>query len=241
VVLRAAIYNDATIDWHYPMGLTTMTRFSLKFVLRATRHSLLVALLMLAACVPAAAPTPTPAVSGDLPFTASSQDGSLSVNYPEGWITQNSPGEVRLASSADVLENTDAASVQGVALAILALPSEILPTMAISAQTTLSDPPTVTEILGVYRVFALTDAQATVGDVTTLTIDGRNAARAPLILANGLDGEVTVLSLGDGDFVAISVGAGTGFLAPNRALIDQIIETISYTPPDLSGTPSPAG
>lgn len=212
--------------------------------MRTLKTGLLVALLavVLAACggnddsTPAGDTTTTGGV--ELPQSITSTDdagGVLTVDYPAGWIAQEFGGSVSIGNDQAVFtsdaQQLNAGQVIGT---LLALPSEMLGLLG------LGDNPSVTDVLANFMNTTLTEdpeAQFTVGEVDTFTVNGRPAA---MQTGTGTDASGT----NDVAFVMVEAGAGfvlVSFIAPQGeianydAQIRAIAGSAEYIVPEAEG------
>lgn len=174
------------------------------------------------------------AFAQDLGQTYTSPDGSLSFNYPDGWVTQELlPGFLFVASSEDAL-----ARVNGESEEDGLLPGDVVyyiigPTAAKAAFD--ADPAASAMENLVLLSASLGDSSdsenpTTVGEPAELTIGNFPAARATITSAD-LDGLIVVFKPTDDSVIVTLLATPVGETESAEPQFRAVLETIQYTAP----------
>ncbi|NWF70709.1 MAG: hypothetical protein HXY40_16615 [Chloroflexi bacterium] len=187
---------------------------------------LLVVMMSAAACGPAPAPTPDNA----LPQTFTSSNGTLSVDYPAGWIAADRAGGFVIANSQTTLESIGTAFSSGQsAMVALLLTADVAGTLT-TGGVPLGDNLTPESVLGTFAEQSSAQLGLQMSAVTTFTLNGKAAARANLSLETG-EGLFVTVAVENGAFVVFTISTAVGELAQYEQTFLDIAATVSYRPP----------
>jgi len=160
-----------------------------------------------------------------LPETFTSQDAMLRLNYPTGWIAQdtNTPGSVIVASSDQFgYPQINFGQVAGL---FFVYPASDLGTMNPALE--VSDGMQPIEI--VTGVVASANPGLQASEPISFTSAGHPAARATIIGGDN-DTEIIIVALADDLILDVQILAAPGQLPDFEATILAIIESIAYSP-----------
>ena len=166
-----------------------------------------------------------------LPNTFVSQDGSITFDYPEGWIVTEDPYEgIMLATSETALDNANAQTLVSGDFALMLMPPSISITLTsasgITADTSITD--ALTAIVGMIEgsdgpAFG-TPAEMDLGDVSAARVDGT--------LDEG-DYMIALIRFSP-DAYLISVGiSAPGTMSQFDDALDAILASVSFESPWL--------
>jgi hypothetical protein len=182
------------------------------------RFAMLALLLMLA--------IPLTAQAQDLTETYTSTDGTLSFNYPSGWVVEGFSSFATIANSQEALEaNSDSLTSGQVQISIFVGPmSDLLA----DATVTLPENPTAMDIMNILVAegeegvtFSGKPEPVDVGEDAAILTGTEEGVETTVILAIQNDGATILVA-------ALSAVPGEG--SPYRSLLIEITKTISYTP-----------
>jgi hypothetical protein len=178
--------------------------------------------LVLAGCAGAAAPaTPAP-----LTQNFQSGDGTITFNYPDGWIINDAPGLVTIANGQAAIEAEVPAPGQFQAR---------LFTTPISAIEGLGVAATPRDVLQFFAD-GLSTSGVTFNAPADLNIGTRAAAR---IEGSGTDGQALVLAmnLDNGNYAFVSAISAPGEISRFEPTLLAILNSLVYTPLTVPETP----
>jgi hypothetical protein len=186
------------------------------------------------------------AVTLDATFT--SEDGSVTFDYPANWVVQEqSPNQFVLASSQEAFDTTTGAPGTGDFLAVIfvnsiddmpelspgATPAEVVDAFALSLNEILGDEgdagSETTEEATEEAGDVATEEAGMFGEPTETTVGDRDAARIEASRDDG-DAVVYAIDLGDDVFAVIVGASASGEMSDFDAVLQAIAETITYTP-----------
>lgn len=171
--------------------------------------------LILASCAGAAAPATA------LPLTQAfkSADGSISLNYPEGWVAQDLLGQVTIANGQSVIDAAKPGPGQFQAR-LFGTP--------ISAIQGLQEGAAPRDVLQFFAQ-SLSTSGVTFTTPTDLTLGSRAAAR---IQGSGTDGQAVVLAvdLGGGNYIFATATSAPGEISRFEPTLQAILGSLTYTP-----------
>jgi hypothetical protein len=170
-----------------------------------------------------------------LPLSAASTDGSVRVNYPDGWISRTGEGVITLATSSDALDDTQRIATGGLVVVVSRPPQELIAQYATQNGIPFSSNPSAYEVLSIMGIIASQDGTTTVNEITSMAIGDRNVARAhltagPNATARAGDGLLMMIDMGNGFFVMVTALAPVGELEQNEATILAITDSIQFSP-----------
>jgi hypothetical protein len=151
------------------------------------------------------------------PFQSS--DGTITFNYPDGWIVNDVPGLVTIANSQAAIEAQNPAPGQFQAR---------LFTTPISAIEGLGVAATPRDVLQFFAD-GLSTSGVTFNAPADLNIGTRAAAR---IEGSGTDGQALVLALNldNGNYAFVSAISAPGEISRFEATLLAILNSLAYTP-----------
>ncbi|MEO8611010.1 MAG: hypothetical protein ABI690_24145 [Chloroflexota bacterium] len=170
---------------------------------------------IMAACSGAAGP------AAALPLTQSfkSGDGTISLNYPDKWVTQDLLGQVSIGNSQSALDAATPAPGQFQAR-LFGTP--------VSAIQGLKADATPNDVLGFFAE-SLSTSGVTFNKSTELTVGSHPAAR---IEGSGTDGQAIVIAvdLGGGNYIFATATSAPGEIPGFEPTLLAILESLTYTP-----------
>jgi hypothetical protein len=178
--------------------------------------------LVLAGCAGATAPaTPVPLIQN-----FQSGDGTISFNYPDGWIVSDAPGLVTIANSQAAIEAEVPAPGQFQAR---------LFTTPISAIEGLGLAATPRDVLQFFAE-SLSTSGVTFNAPADLNVGSRPAAR---IEGSGTDGQglVIAMNLDNGNYAFVSAISAPGEISRFEPTLLAILESLAYTALPIPETP----
>jgi len=179
--------------------------------------------------------TPGPAM---LDQNYTSADGTLTFNYPSGWVIRESEGQVFLATSEPLLASTGSAAT--VTPGQFALGIIVFPAASVEGLGAEAGP---SDVASAFAPFLAGEGQTAgdtnppvFGDPTAFTIGSRRAAR--IEGTSGADQALLiVLELEPGLFAILAGGSAPGELARFEPTLIAIAETMRYSSAEATQSP----
>lgn len=181
--------------------------------------------VLAAACGTLVAPTAAP-TENPLPLTYTSVNGSLSVNYPRGWVAEEQAGLVALANDDAAMREVISQSTLGAGQAGLIITPFSADTLAIIASSNNVSTLTPLDFARVIGELVLT---GTPSEPAEITINGRNAATMTLTLG-GSDSLAVVIEAGEGAMAVVQAVTASGELAQFQDTILAIAGSVTFAP-----------
>ncbi len=155
-----------------------------------------------------------------------SSGGTISVDYPEGWVSDTINDSINLASSEELLEQASSGGAPNPAS------GEVLTTVFIvspdMAAFFIGDSEE-SSVLALANAFASDSSseEETIGEAEEITINGNSAA---IVTGNteGVDIVLTVVDLGEGSYAMTLGGTAEGEGDSIRATVEAIAASLSY-------------
>lgn len=192
---------------------------------RARLIGIAVLAFLLAACAGRTSVTPSPA---PLTQTLNSADGTITIQYPAGWVANDLLGQITIGNSQAAIDAVSPAPGQ------FQMRLFVTPVSAIQGLPANATPRQVIE----FFAESLSTSAITFNPATDLTIGTRTAAR---IEGSGTDGHavVIVVDLGEGAAAFVTATAAPGELPIHEPTLRSILESLVYTPlsPEPEVTP----
>jgi hypothetical protein len=175
----------------------------------------LLLIAVLAACG-SSSPAATAAPINQI-FTGSTSGGTLSFNYPVGWVTTSNNGQIAVANSQAAM---DAAAPSPGQFRFQMLAGPISVFEGLDAQTA---PVAVIQ----YLLPKVSSQSLQYSAPTDLTIGTYSASRAQASASDG-EGSITAVNMGNGIYNIVSAVSAGGELAQFQPTLDAILATVIY-------------
>jgi hypothetical protein len=157
---------------------------------------------------------------GLLPFT--SENDSLTLRYPPGWVTLEMIGMVALANAYDAVQFQSTALAPGSIMLFVYQPEAYL---------MLFEPQDITATaLEIAQMWVTDETPGSIGEPMNITIGDRKAVRVDFMTENEA-GFVIALEF-DGTIIPVLVRGTVNALADTEATALPILESIQYTAPE---------
>lgn len=188
---------------------------------------------------PAATPTPAPTVISELsptpaPTTTAnttpgvetaldaqftSKDGSITFNYPQGWVTQELQNGVVIGTSQEAIQSSAPLKSGEFFLSLIVGPISSLPGVA--------GKPTAEDVVRAYGNNIGQQANITMPDPTTFSIGSRSAARIEVPLKD-VQASIIAVDIEGGNFALALAFSASGELGQFEPTLLAILESVQY-------------
>ncbi|MFZ0547194.1 MAG: hypothetical protein WAM60_17235 [Candidatus Promineifilaceae bacterium] len=156
----------------------------------------------------------------------------LSLQYPDGWVTQSSLGGATIATSQDVIDAESLADI-GEEAFVVVIPGEIDYFNFQTAQQFSEDD--VLQALATYKALLEKEGSEFVAVEPPVAFASENQKMARMIVRSVEDGEPLITEMavvmGNGYMALISAASLEGTAPAMRPIFDHIIESVEVRPP----------
>lgn len=177
-----------------------------------------IVLISLTACSTASDEGSTAEILLSQNYTASFSNGSLSLDYPDGWFVSGDFPElgILIASNNDLILQPFEGTVTG---------DDVFVDIVFIPEDRVEDPSP--EAVLQSLIDAVENPEGTVSEIESRTINGKNAAIVTLDAENGSDGIQIVIDSGDA-FSLVLVAVADGNIEAQQATAEAIAGSIDY-------------